>query len=79
MQEASGHSEMDEEVTTALETDNQILAPAKHRCRPLALERRYYPVGRLGTCQARVEDLHLFEPPPREDRLEPAADRLDFW
>jgi hypothetical protein len=70
---------MDEEVTPALELDNQILAAAADRPNLLALEGGRDRLRRLGSRESRVGDLDTLEPAPRETRLEPGADRLDFW
>ena len=76
--EAPRHPEVNQETATALEPKNQILA-ATIECRdPLADELRLDEPGVVRPRQPRVGDHHGLETPTRDDRLEPAADRLDL-
>ena len=69
---------MDQENTTALEPNNQILAAPLDGRDPLTLQLGRH-LGRLVWAhEARVVDAHPLEAPPDERRLEPAANRLDL-
>ena len=64
--EASGHAEMDEEVTAALEHEDQILATAANVADDLADQLGRDDLGRLGPGQPAVEDLDVVERPPAQ-------------
>ena len=69
---------MDEEVALANELDNQILAPTTNGTDLLTLERCGHRFRRLGTCQARVGDLHALQTAADEPWSQTRTDRLDL-
>ena len=69
---------MHEEVTIALELDDEIFSPTPNPDDVLALEGSGYRIGRLRACQPPIEDGHVLEPPPRENGIEPGTDGLDL-
>jgi hypothetical protein len=78
VQHVPRHPEVDQESSTSLEPDNQILAAAIDGCDALALQ-----LGRdldwvEGARQPRIGDLDALEGSAHEPRLEPAADGLDL-
>ena len=77
-QQAPRHPEVDQENTTALEPNNQILAAPLDRRDALAFQLGRH-LGRLVRAhEARVVDPHLLEAAPDERRLELPADALDL-
>jgi hypothetical protein len=78
MPQAPRHPEVNQENATTLEPDNQILAAPLHGGHALALQLGRDLERLERPHQPRVEDLHLLEAPPHEQRLELAADRLDL-
>jgi hypothetical protein len=78
VQKCPRHPEVNQENTTALEPNNQILAASLERRDTLAGELGRH-LGRIfGSRQARVFDVDVLEPAADEHRLEAAADRLDL-
>jgi hypothetical protein len=69
---------MDEEVSPAVELDNQILAATANRADAFAFKLPCYHLGRLGSRESRIGDDHALEGPAREARLESGTDRLDL-
>jgi hypothetical protein len=78
MEDVSRHAQVHEEVTPALERENQILATAPYVGDPLALEGGGDRVRRLRPRQPRIEDLDAFEPPTRQAACKSRANRLDL-
>ena len=76
--QAPRHSEVNQESSTAFETDNQILATPLDGRDTLALELPCDLVLIGGLDEARVEDGDALEAPPDERRLELSANRLDL-
>src|SRR6476620_5003120 len=77
-EEAPRHPEVDQENTTALEPNNQILAAPLDRGDALAFQLGRH-LGRLVRAhEPRVVDAHAVEPPPHERWLELPADALDL-
>ena len=78
MTQAPRHPEVNQEIPTALEPDNQILAATLQGRDALALELGGDRVGLEGPHEPRVADLDPLEQPPFERGREPAAHRLDL-
>ena|SRR5438874_1423889 len=78
VQQLASHPEVDQENTTALESNKQILAATIERCDPLSLELRGHSGGFFGPGETRVEDLYVFEAPTHEPGLEPCTNGLDL-
>src|SRR5215469_5790119 len=77
-EKAPRHPEVDQENTTALEPDNQILAASLDRGDSLAFQFGCH-LGRLVRAhEPRVVDLYTLEAPPHERGLELPADGLDL-
>jgi hypothetical protein len=79
MQEAPRHAQVNQEHTSGLESDHQILAAAVDGLDPLANELRGHLERVFRARQARVEDLDPVEAAADEQGLEQAADGLDLW
>src|SRR6476646_6624277 len=77
-QEAPRHPEVDQENTTALEPNNQILAAALDAGDMLAFELGRHLGGLIRAHEARVVDAHSLEAAAHEHRLELPADALDL-
>ncbi len=76
--DAPRHPEVDQENSTALETDNQILAAAPNAHDPLSLEAPF-DLGRLERPdEARVRDAYTLEAATAQHRVELRADGLDL-
>jgi hypothetical protein len=78
MQEAPSHPEVDQQNTTALEPNNQILAAPIDRRDTLTLELGRHLGGVVGADEPRVVDEHALEAATDEHRSELRADALDF-
>src|SRR6266536_3064482 len=78
VQQGPRHPEVDQENTPALEPNNQLLAAPLKRRDALAGELGRHLGRVLRSCQPRVRDLDVREPPPDENRLETSPDRLDL-
>ena len=78
MAQATRHPEVNEENPTALESNNQILAPALERGDPLAGELGGDGGGVERPRQPLVEDLGLLDRAADELSLQSGPDRLDF-
>lgn len=78
VQHVPRHSEVDQESTTGLETDNQILAAAIDRGDAFVLQLGRNLDGVERSRQPRVGDVDMLEAAARQLRFEPAADGLDF-
>src|SRR3954463_12873060 len=77
-QEASRHPEVDQENTTSLEPNNQILAAPLDGRNPFPFQLGRH-LGRLVWAhETRVVDAHPLEAPPDERGLELPADALDL-
>ena len=77
-QQAPSHPEVNQENTTSLEPNNQILAAPLQRRDGLARELGGRFHGVVRPRQACVVDLDVLERPADEMRLEADPDRLDF-
>src|SRR6476659_839126 len=77
-QEAPRHPEVDQENTTALEPNNQILAAALDGRDVLPFELGRHLGGLVRTHEARVVDPHPLEAAADERGLELPADALDL-
>jgi hypothetical protein len=69
---------VNQEYTTALEPNNQILAAALDRRDPLSLELGGHSGGVEGPSEARVVDVDALETAPNELRLQSSPDGLDL-
>jgi hypothetical protein len=78
MDKAPRHPEVNQENTTRLEPNNQILASPLDRGDRLPLELCRDLAGIVGTRESRVRDLDSLERAADEVRLESGADRLDL-
>lgn len=76
--QAPRHSEVDQERTTGLEPDNQILAAAIDELNAFPLELRGDRRRIEGPRQPWVVDLDVLERAPDERRLELRAHRFDL-
>jgi len=76
--EAPRHPEVNQETATALEPKNQILAATIELGDPLADQLGLDEPRVVRSRQPWVGDLHRLESPSRDDRLEPATNRLDL-
>src|SRR6266700_417221 len=77
-QKTSRHPEMDQENPTALEPNNQILAPSLDSSDALPFQLGRH-LGRLvGTHEARVVDAHALEATTYQHGLELPADTFDL-
>ncbi len=72
------HPEVNQQSTTAFESDNQILAATFQGRHPLAFELGGDRVGLVGPHEPRIADLDTLEHPPLERGHESAAYRLDL-
>src|SRR5436190_13174162 len=77
-QEASRHPEVDQENTTALEPNNQILAAALDRRDVFPFELGRHLGGLVRAHEARVVDAHPLEAPADERGLELPANTFDL-
>ena len=75
---ASGHPEVNEEVTAARELDDNIFPATAHTHHPIACERSGDGFGSHRRRQTRVEDGDVLEPPPFQRGRKREADRLDL-
>ena len=78
MAQASRHPEVNQESTTRLEPDNQILAAALQGAHAFALELRSHGPRLERPHKACVLDLDTVEPPPDQLRFELEPNRLDL-
>src|SRR5439155_3540530 len=76
--QASRHSEVNQESSTGLEPNNQILASALHRIDALALELGGHGDRLERTHEAPIADLDTLQPAPHEVGLERETNRLDL-
>ena len=79
MPKAACHPEVNQEHPTALESKNQILAPALDGCDAFSLELGSDLQRIMWARETEVVDLDTIEAAPHELRREPDADRLDLW
>ena len=78
MLERTCHAQMNEEVTPAFESDNQILATTAHLTHALSFQRGGDKLRRFGPRQPRVADRDALETATGQRRREPLTDRLDL-
>src|SRR5438128_5061588 len=78
MPKAPRHPEVNQETATALEPKNQILAATIERLHLLTGEVSLDELRVVRPREPRIGDLHRLESPSRDNRLEPAANRLDL-
>jgi hypothetical protein len=79
VQHGPRHPEVNQESTTRLEADNQILAATVDGGHAFALELGGHLLGVERARQPAVEDLDVLEAAADERRLEAAPDGLDLW
>ena len=78
VEQVPGHAQVHDQVDVTRQLPDEVLAAAVEPLDPPARDRVGHLPGRRGIAPARVEDLHLPEPPPLDDRRELAANRLDL-
>lgn len=79
VQQASRHSEVNQQSASRIEPNNYILATTIDGDDSFSLEFGGDFEGVDGARQPRVEDLDAFEAAADEHGLQPAPDRFDLW
>ena len=76
VQQVPRHSEVDQQNSTGIESDNQILASAIDGGDSLPFQLDGHTGGVEWASETRIEDLDALQAPAHESRLEPCADGL---